>query len=194
MGLEEIISKIKEEADREIEKILSTARAEKEEKLKEARKKIEEEKEHELRVAKRELENWKKAEIAKIKQDARKEIIQLKEDIIRECFKKALEKLKRLDEERYEDIVSRWMKSAIKEIGKNSVIIPSSDKDAKIAKKLGLKVERKKLHSIGGFVAKSKDGKVSIDNRFESILERKKSMLRVMVGNLLFGGGEEWTQ
>ena len=188
MALEDILSKIKEEADREIEQILSKAREERDKRLKEAEREINREKEQKIKRAKRDLENRKKAEIAKIRQEARKEVMQLKEKMIKECFDRALEKLKNLNGKDYERIVESLMRSIIKEIGKDCIIIPSRDEDAKMAKKLGLKVENRKIRSAGGFIARSKDGRITIDNRFESILKRKEREIRAKVGSILFGG------
>ncbi|HEB37098.1 MAG TPA: hypothetical protein ENI14_00340 [Thermoplasmatales archaeon] len=188
MALEDILSKIKEEADREIEQILSRAREEKNKRLKEAEKEINEEKEQRIKRAERELENRKKAEIAKIRQEARKEVMQLKEKMIKECFDRALERLRNMRGKDYEMIVESLMRSTMKEIGKNCIVIPSREEDAKIAKKLGLKVENRKIESAGGFIAKSKDGRITIDNRFRSILKRKEKEIRAKVGSILFGG------
>ena len=188
MALEDILSKIKEEADREIEQILSRAREERNKRLKEAEKEINKEKEQTIKRAERDLENRKKAEIAKIRQEAKKEVMQLKEKMIKECFDRALEKLKNLRGKDYERIVESLMRSTMKEIGKDCIVIHSRDEDTKIAKKLGLKVENKKIKSAGGFTAKSKDGRITIDNRFESILKRKEREIRAKVGSILFGG------
>lgn len=188
MSLQNIISRIKEETDKEIDEIISTAKSEKERRLKEAREQIEEEKKQRMERMKREIENRKRAEIAKIKQEARKELIKLKEEIIRECFNKAIERLKNLKGEEYKKIVEKLMRETVKEIGKDCKIIPSRKEDEEIAKKLNLDIESKKIDSIGGFIAVSNDQRITIDNSFESILERKEKELRAEIGKLLFQG------
>ena len=188
MALEDILSRIKEETDREIDTIIGEAKVEKEKRLKEAQRVLEEEKEREIKKAKVSIENWKKAEIAKIKQEARKKIIQLKEGIIKECFNEVLERFKKIDGQSYRKIVEKWMKSAMAEIGNDIVIIAFRDEDREVAEKLGLEVKKGKEKVLGGFIAQSKDGDVIIDYRIESIMEREKNTLRAEIGNLLFGG------
>lgn len=188
MPIEDILSKIEEETVNKIEQILSKAREERSKILMEAEREIAREREERIKKAERELEKKKRAEIAKIVQGARREILQLKERIINECLERALQKLKDLEEKDYERIIEDLMRSVIGEIGKDCIITPSREEDKRIAIKLGLEIENKKIDSIGGFIARSKDGSITIDNRFESILDRKEREIRIKIGNILFGG------
>jgi len=187
MGIEEILSKIREDADREASNILDNARREVEQKVKEAEDKARAKANEILKRAEREIENRKKAELAKIRQEVKREILNKKEEIIQICFKEALERLRNLSGKDYEKLVEKLIKRGAKEIGKECTIIPSREEDSKIAKKLGLKVSKNRVRSSGGVVIVSDDGKVSVDNTFEEILKREEASLRMKIGNLLFG-------
>ncbi|HEX17486.1 MAG TPA: hypothetical protein ENG60_03660 [Thermoplasmatales archaeon] len=192
MSIKDLVSKMEEEAEREIEDILSKAREERSRILEEERRKMEREKIERMRKIERELENRKRAEIARIRRGLRSEILRLKERIIEECMKEGLSLLERIPEGDYEEKVEKLMRRVKEEIGDDCRIIPSRDVDVKIAKKLGLKVDGKRIDSKGGFIAVSRDGKITIDNRFEKILERKEKEIRTTIGRELFGGERSW--
>jgi len=42
------------------------------------------------------------------------------------------------------------------------------------------------IHAIGGIILHSADGRITVDNTFEGLLNRKKDEIRIHVGKLLF--------
>jgi len=63
--------------------------------------------------------------------------------------------------------------------------IVSKDEDKEIAKNLGLKVTGN-VDASGGIILKSGDKQITLDNTFDGILKRKKDIIRIKVGKLLF--------
>jgi len=188
MGVREIISKIEEETSREVKRIIDEAEKEAEKKLQEIKVSIQREKERKLREANREIETRKRIEIARIRQEIKKKLLDRREELIEKCFETAKEKLGKLPKRRYEKLVRKLMERACREIGDDCLIIASRKEDESIAESLGLKVGGK-VEAIGGFIARSGDGKVSIDCTFDGIVERKKDLLREKVGKILFEEG-----
>ncbi len=85
----------------------------------------------------------------------------------------------------YEKIINRFIEEGIKKIGDNCTIKTSKDIDKLIAEKHGIKVIGK-IHSIGGIIIISRDGKITLDYTFEGIIKRKKDWIRIKIGKILF--------
>ena len=190
MGIEAIISKIEEDSKREVEKILSEAKKEVKRKMKEAERKAKDDGSKILAKAEREIENWKKSQIAKIKQQIKKQILSKKEEVITESFDRAKEKLKKLSGERYRSVIKNLIEIGIRDIGRDCMIVPSRDEDIAVARELGINVSNKRINAIGGVIIRSGDGKITIDNTFEALIDRKKEGIRSEIGKLLFMEGK----
>ena len=186
MGIEAIISKIEEDSNREAERILSEAKKEVKRKIKEAERKAKDDGDKILLRAEREIENWKKSQIAKIKQQIKKQILNKKEEVITESFDRAKETLKKLSGEGYRSIIKNLIEIGIRDVGRDCIVAPSRDEDIAVARELGINVSNKRINAIGGVIIKSEDGKITIDNTFEAIIERKKEDIRSEIGKLLF--------
>ena len=93
-------------------------------------------------------------------------------------------KLGELESKKYQKIVEKMLKDAMKEL-KNFYIIATREEDKKIAKKLDVEVigERK---GIGGIIIKTRDGSKEMDLTFDFMLERKKEEIRIMIAKKLF--------
>ncbi|HEC81443.1 MAG TPA: hypothetical protein ENI42_03335 [Thermoplasmatales archaeon] len=187
MSLDKLIAQIEEDANQEIDRIIGEAKEEVRRKLEETGRKAKEEalllKQH----AEKEFENMKRSELSKVRQEVRRRVLERKEDIINECFRKALERFKNLSGKEYIDFVKPLVEKSVKEITGECVIVPSRDEDVRLAKELGVPLAREKVNAVGGVVVKSKDGRVSVDNTFEGILKRKEKEIRVRLGTMLFG-------
>jgi len=185
MSAEKIIKRIKKDAEKEVKNILKEAEKQAAKIQDDTKKQVKTEVEKILRDGKKQCENIKKILISKANQDVKREIIKAQEKIIEECFNKAYQKLFSLPEKKYADMVTRLIKKSCAELGRQCLITISRDIDRKIAEKLGIKVEGQ-VKASGGVILKSADGKITIDNTFDSILKRRKDELRTQVGKILF--------
>ena len=112
--------------------------------------------------------------------EARKKALEEEERILEECFSLAKKKLKRVSGAKYKRFLLNCLKKCKEEIG-SELVVKCNVKDfnilKRLARKLKLKVELKKVETIGGFIASSKDGKLSLDFTFETMLERANEVL-----------------
>lgn len=132
--------------------------------------------------------------------EVKKLVLNAKEALIDEVFEHAIQKFETLKgTENYQKILTSQIASSISELeGKEFVIAACKRDGLKITddvikeietktgrKGLGLSIEET-LEDMGGVIVRVKDGKVSIDNTFRSIFDRKKNEIRVKISEILF--------
>ena len=130
-------------------------------------------------------ENSKKIMISKATQDIRRDMMNAKEEMIERCFSEALEKLKNLPDASYRAFIKTLIQTGKKRLGNQCSVSVSRAIDSEIAKEENVSV-RGTIHSIGGVILYAPDDKITIDNTFEGLLNRKKDDIRIQVGKLLF--------
>lgn len=187
MAIEKIITKIKEDGEKEARKILNEARRNAEEILEKEQIEIEKEKEKKLERGKKEIETKKNIIISSAKRNSRKKILETKEEIINKCFDLAKKELEELKGEKYKEIIKKQIEDGKKIIGEELIILPSREEDISMLSNLGLKIGEKR-DAMGGVTLVSKDGKIRIDNTFDGILERLRDDIRIGTARILFQG------
>jgi len=185
MSAEKIIQQIKKDAEKEIKQILAEAEKQAKQIINEAKKQTEKEAEKILTNGKKQSENLERIMIAKVSQNAKREIMRTQEKIIEECFTRASEKLSKLKVEDYKNMVSRLIKDGEKKLGEQCNMIISRETDREIAEEMGFAIVGN-IKASGGVVLQSQDGRITLDNTFDGILRRKKDKIRVKVGKILF--------
>lgn len=185
MSAEKIIERIKTDAKKQEEQIIKSAEKQASDILESARKKAEEEASIIVSNGKKQSENLGKILLSKANQDAKRETMNAKENVIEECFKKAIEKLSSLDKEPYILTVTKYMEKGQKKLGKQCTVLVSREEDKLIAKKLDIPVSGT-IEATGGTMMQSADSKVTLDYTFEGILARDKDKIRIKLGKLLF--------
>jgi len=198
MALEDILKKIKSEAEEEAEKILSEARARAEEILSNARREAERLKEELIAEARREAEEHKSRLISMASLDIRKELLQERQNLIDLAFQKALQRLTEMGDDEYRELIERMLLSTV-ETGEEEIILNERDK-ARITqgfiqmlnKKLEERGKAGKLTIAeetgdfsGGFILRR--GKVEINSTFDALLQAAREEVGVEVSRLLFG-------
>ena len=158
----EEIAKIREEAKGQIRKIMDEAR--------EDAKTISEK--ERMRISAANLT------AKRIVQDAKYELV-----------KKVLEELgkeigKEAKGQEYEKLLEKLIKEAKKGID-GECVLHVREKDFATAKKFG-EVAKKPIETSGGVKAVSADGRITIDNTFEALLDEKKEMLAQKAFEILF--------
>jgi len=190
MPAEKIIDQIKKDAQKEVKEILKEAEKQANKIIRESKKEAEEQAEKILSDGKKQSEKIRKILVSKANQDTKKEIMNVQEKIIEECFLKAHHRLSTLSEKEYKEIVSFLMRDGSKKLGGECMVIISRDLDKKIAENMGLKIAGN-IESSGGIILQSNDRRVTLDHTFDGILKREKNKIRIMVGKLLFSRDAE---
>lgn len=185
MSAEKIIEQIRKDTEKDIKQILKDANNQAKEIINSMKKEAEKEAEIIISDGKKQAENIQKIMISKVNQDAKKEIMRTKEEIINDCFIKAQHELSILEHDKYEKLVKKLIESGKEKLGENCSVKVSRDIDKRIAEELGLKVSGK-TESSGGIIFVSSDGRITLNHTFEAILKREKDKLRIKVGKLLF--------
>jgi vacuolar-type H+-ATPase subunit E/Vma4 len=185
MSSNNLIKRIEEESAKEIKQIQLQAKKEADKILKEAQKRAQLKADYIVEKGKNQSENTQKILISKTHQDVNRKLMNAKEAIIDDCFQKAHKKLATLNASNYRKISTTLLTQGSQRIQNAESVIISRPEDEDIAKKHGLKVTNTG-HTIGGMIIQSKNGKLTIDNTFEGILQRKKHEIRTEVGKILF--------
>jgi vacuolar-type H+-ATPase subunit E/Vma4 len=195
MALDDIIKKIKKEAEEKAGEILKSAAAEKEKILKEARVKASEEKKNILYQGKKETKEVKDRIITLARLDSRKSFLSEKRKILDKVFDEALKEFLGLAEKEkkilYKKILIRMCFS-----GKNELIISQNKKSGfyeEIIKDVnnGLKKDSKQLifskekrDLDDGFILKS--GRKEINCTLQTIFDGQHEMCELEVAKILF--------
>jgi V/A-type H+-transporting ATPase subunit E len=185
MSTEKIIKRIQTDAQAQQQQLLTNAETQSRLIIKEAKTQIEKEAKSLLQNGQLDSENTKKIMISKAIQEVKRDMMNAREEIIEQCFTQALEKLASLPDDQYKKLILSYLRTGTSRLGTHFSIKPSRPLDTDIAKQQGIPVQDG-MQSIGGIILQSPDGKITIDNSFESILDRKKDELRIHVGKLLF--------
>jgi len=185
MSVEKIIEQIKKDSNNVVEQILKESEKQATKIVNNAISKAKKESREILTNGKKQSESIKKILVSKENQNSKRKIIKVRESIIEDCFEKAQRKLLKLEDEKYKQLITKLIKNGSKKLGGKCTVKTSRDIDKKIADELGIKVTEK-IDATGGIILKSINGKITLDNTFEGILEREKDRIRIKVGKLLF--------
>ncbi len=186
-----MLKTLEEEGRKEQEKIIAKAKERAKAIMDKAKKEAEEIKQGEIDNALIPLSG----ERAKLLNDARlhvkKEVIQTKEEGVRQVYQKVQDKLAKLHKSSdYPKLFERMIKEATKGIN-GQVEIQVCDKDADLAKKILTKLKIKAnlkggLDSLGGLVLKTSQGKVVIHNTLESRMEKAKQYFKADLMQIIY--------
>ena len=185
MSSNNLIKRIQEESAQEIKQIQQQAKKEAQKIIKEAQAAAKLKADHLLQQGKQQSDNVEKILISKAHQDVNRKLMNAKETIIESCFQQAHTQLAELPPSKYRHIATILLEQGTQRIQNPGSVIISRNEDKDIVKKHGLTVVGTQ-QAIGGMIIQSKDGKLTIDNTFEGILQRKKHQIRTEVGKILF--------
>ena len=138
MTAEKIIEQINKDTDIEINKIISNAEEQANIIIRNTKKEAEQDVNKILSEGKQQSENIKKIHISKANQDIKREIMNAREDVIEQCFRKAHHELSILKGKNYEKIVKKLVKDGMKKLGGKCSLLISRAADKTIAEELGL--------------------------------------------------------
>lgn len=185
MSTEKIIERIKTDSAKQVKHILDEAEKQSLALVKSAKAEAEKEAEVILKDGQLESENAKKILVSKAMQDIRRDMMNAKEEIIEQCFSKAIQNLASLPDDQYKKLITTLIQDGKKRLGDHCTVSISRPIDKIIADQEKLTV-RGTVHATGGIILQSSDGTITIDNTFERLMSRKKDEIRIHVGKLLF--------
>ena len=188
-NLDLILESIKNKAEEEKNQILDKAKAEADELVKEANKKAEAEAKVILDNAKKESELTLSNEKLSSSRKARDIKIKAKNEIINEVMGKVLKELKNLDRPAYK----RFVLNRLNEFPHSNaeIILKEGMEYAFNSSELkGLNVSNETTDD--GFIIR--DGNVTYDNSFSSIIDYEKDEIKKIISDTLFTKEEIWIE
>ncbi|MBW9224035.1 V-type ATP synthase subunit E [Methanothermococcus sp. SCGC AD-155-E23] len=203
MGVEEIVSKILEDANKEAEEIIKKAQMEAEKILEEAKKEAERRKSEILKKGEKEAEMIKNRIISEAKLEVRKKMLRKKEELIEMAIKKLREELMKLPErENYRDLLIKLIVDGAVAVGSEEVVVDLNKRDyemldIKTLWEIEKEIERLTNRSVivrrgstvdivGGAIVKDRSGSKICDNSLEAIFERNLEHIRAKIAQVLF--------
>lgn len=197
MGAEKIIEKIIADAEEKAREITSDAQAEAGRIVAAANEAAAEKKEKSLAEGEKEAVLTKQRIVSSAHMEAKKLLLQARQDLLSEAFAAALDKIKNMDNAQFERLMTDLMVNLI-ETGDETVIINEADKkrlspdfiyyvNRTVAKEqvpcnVTMSDEARDIPS--GFILKR--GDVEINATFEALLRQKKDALSAEVVKILF--------
>ncbi|MFO7710620.1 MAG: V-type ATP synthase subunit E family protein [Candidatus Woesearchaeota archaeon] len=180
MSFEKLKAKVEKEMKAERQKIISDAKAKAKEIVEAAEAEARQEEEQRMKALENQLASKRTQEVASAKLEQKKQKLIARKEMLDKVFEEASNKLpKKLTQAKRKKLLGDLFKSAQKEITVAKVYC--KDADAKL-----LDTEHKKMNMLGGFIAENKDGTISVDYRFETLLEEIRGRYLADINRILF--------
>ena len=184
MGLEEVKKQIIEEAQKKAQDMASEASAEAKRILAYADKEVRHY-EKELKAnSEKMLAAQERKELAAAEFDGRRAILDKKKGMIDRAIDEAKNELKKLPAEQRKKLISKLLEKAKSEIAVKRVYL--NKKDNSYVKEKGITVKEKEM--VGGLIAETGDGRISVDYSFEETLNEVKEAHLQELSEVLFSG------
>lgn len=194
---EKIIHKIGEDTEAKAKAIINEAEGKARAIISEAERKTAEIRSGIVGRGEREAEQERQRILANAKLRERKAKLDAKEEVIKEAFTLAEEKLKGATSgKEYQAVLKSFLQEAVASLEGGSLVVLGRKEDARvlgeilpaIAKESGanLKLSAETVNTSGGVIVKTEDGRVEVNNTFETRLARLRDDLRPAVSKILF--------
>ena len=214
MGTNEIVEKIKGEANAEYERMISEAKENANKKLEEARKELELQKKRFIEAEERKGVEEKERMIRAARQHARKLKWMVEEEMIEKAFEEAVKRMKKVKRagfkgDPYPNILAGLIKDGALSIAAGGsegaeLELMLSEEDASYIDQpllkritdairtdkgvnLRLSLSGERIKSAGGVIVRRKDGKIEVSNTIEQRMARFSTGLREDIVKTLFG-------
>lgn len=180
-----IIDKIMAEADTEIQALTTQVNREIEQIQKSAKEKIEKEQDRYRRLAEEEGRKAHAKEVSAAEMDAKKALLQEKQNVLEEVLQEAVKRLENLSDEEYENVVSNMLDGLNVEQGKE-IMVSEKDKRrlANIVARKGFTLSEQTANIDGGFIVKN--GDIEYNYSFAAIMTVQKEEMQMTAANILF--------
>ncbi len=196
-GAQLIVDDILREAKEKAGSIIQEAKKEARTILDAAQLGAKEEEEQEMKNAKIRGEEMREGILAEGRMRAKREMLQKREELINETFKKAETSLRKYcSSPRYEEDLLHMTMDAIKKLGGSRAVIQANHHDLKILEKHKDRLKREfgevslgeAIKVIGGVKIMAPDLKIEMDETFDGRMRREFETLRTRVAKILFEG------
>ncbi|MGO1580571.1 MAG: V-type ATP synthase subunit E [Peptoniphilaceae bacterium] len=180
-SIDNIINKLKEDSHKQNEKIIENAESEAKKLIDEAEKKAREEYHSIIRKAETEKEQIKSKAISSAELKARDMVLKSKNEIIQKVFEIVLERLNNLPEDDY----LKYLKNSVVglKLSPNAILkVPNKYLGEVKESGLGINISEESIEN--GFIIE--DTNVIYNNKFENIIDSKKTELEVEIFEKLF--------
>jgi V/A-type H+/Na+-transporting ATPase subunit E len=184
MGLEVVVNEIIQEGQKEAQRIEREGLEEAKAILEDARSKAEGILDERQQLADKEAERIRTQEAARTEFEAKRSVLTAKRALWERLKKETLQALSQLDEDTRRDYLDRLLENARKEIPRGTIHVRKEDTG--LVKAAGFQVEGD-LDGIGGLVVEDESGAVSLDLRFETLLQDLWPQVLKQESKRLFG-------
>lgn len=181
-NLDNLLTKVMNDADKEVQSILNEAKEKSRKLLEEREEEAEQKRRQLLEKAEREAISIKERNLSNARLQVRNLLLEAKRDVLERVFQEALHRLESLDEAAYLSFIEHRIKSLLKE-GSEVLIVPKKYLSAVKTMKLPVKISEQDFCE-SGFILKS--DKYIIDHTFKALIDYKRDQLELEVANMLF--------
>ncbi|MDD5448178.1 MAG: V-type ATP synthase subunit E [Actinomycetota bacterium] len=192
MAVEDILSALEEKAEKQIREINADAERQVREIKAEVEREVARAKRARLKKLEDQLRSEANAMIYSASLEAKREITKAQEETVEKAFKLAEKRLAALhDDVAYPKVFEALLDECLELIDGEVVLMVRPD-DRALAQKLMEAKERPfvisdtPLETSGGLIAISKNGEITVNNTFESRLEKASEKLKVDISKVLF--------
>ena len=187
----ELLRKIEEEGEREVQKIKDDAEREAQSLLEQSKRDLEAWKVDRLRDAEAEIESEKRLITSRARAQAREVVLRAKGLAAEELFGNLASQAGdfREDKRVYKAFLTRCLKESEGQI-KNGLVLEIDSQDEEIVKEVIKGSDHsigRKIRTIGGFIATNKNGDLLVDNRLETRIANLRQQHRSGLSSELFG-------
>ena len=189
MGLEEIVSAIRADAENKRAKGLSDAKMEAEKILSEATESSARIVSQGRSLAEREVQEEKLRSVAAARLGAKREILEERESVLQRYETQASQYLEEFSRSpNYKSFLLRIIEDGVSKIGEDAVVhVNSKDKALLQGARLNVQISSTPINCKGGALINSKDEKRRVDNTIESLFKERKEELRLKLTEQIFG-------
>ncbi len=197
MAVDDILKKIKADAEESAREIVAAGRKDADEVLGAARARVESEREKMQAKARQRADEERNRIITLARLSARRDLLNEKQTLIDRVYDQTRKKILGMGRDEYRRFIGAFLKDAV-ETGDEEVIIGEGEtridqafldeisKSLGLSRPLRLSSERRKIG--GGFVLRS--GKIETNCALDTILRDARATFEADVAGILFGGGE----
>ena len=168
MGLESVLKKIQETGESECSKMLSEAKAKADEIIDAAKVEAEKIRESFEKTVNEEVSRLTTQELSTAEIEARKIVLNAQKDLLDKQHNSVLNELAKLPGDKREQILKSLLKKASAELTSGTIRCSETDKDI-ISKNSQYKIGDS-IDTLGGFILTSEDKTITLDMRYETLL------------------------
>jgi vacuolar-type H+-ATPase subunit E/Vma4 len=189
MGLEDMLNRIKADAEEQYAKIIADARSEAEKIDADARRRSAEIIAQSAAQTGKELQEERLRSIASVRLESKRKLLVARDAALRKYEEEASRIVDEFPKSSaYKDFLVRVIRDGVSKIGSGAVVrLNSKDRSLVSGNSEEYTISDEPLNSKGGALITSSDGKRRVDNTLESIFDDRKDELKLKLAEQVFG-------